>query len=418
MRVPGSSGAVLTTFAMSDDARTPVIVDAVRSPIGRLRGQLAGLRPDDLAAHVVRSLTERNPAAMEQLEDVYFGAANQSGEDNRNVARMALLLAGLPVEIPGVTVNRLCGSGMEAVIQAAKAVMTGEGSVYIAGGVESMTRAPFVMPKATEAFPRTAEMFDTSLGWRMVNAKMNALYPIESLGMTAENVAERYKVSREDQDAWALGSHQKAANAQEDGWFADEIAPITIDQGDDDPIRITDDESIRRDSTIEKLAKLKPVFKQGGTVTAGNASPLNDGASALLITSLAQAQSLGLEPLARIAGWGAAGVHPSVMGVGPIPASRKALQRAGIDVQDVDMAELNEAFASQVLASARRLDLDPAKVNPAGGAIALGHPLGCSGARIVTTLVHGLRRTKGRWGLATMCIGVGQGIACVVERVA
>jgi 3-oxoadipyl-CoA thiolase len=418
MRAHGSSSPVLTTFAMSDDARTPVIVDAVRSPIGRLRGQLAGFRPDDLAAHVVRSLTERNPAAMEQLEDVYFGAANQSGEDNRNVARMALLLAGLPVEIPGVTVNRLCGSGMEAVIQAAKAVMTGEGSVYIAGGVESMTRAPFVMPKATEAFPRTAEVFDTSLGWRMVNAKMNALYPIESLGMTAENVAERYKVSREDQDAWALGSHQKAANAQEEGWFADEIAPITIDQGDDDPIRITDDESIRRDTTIEKLAKLKPVFKQGGTVTAGNASPLNDGASALLITSLAQAQSLGLEPLARIAGWGAAGVHPSVMGVGPIPASRKALQRAGIDVQHVDMAELNEAFASQVLASARRLDLDPAKVNPAGGAIALGHPLGCSGARIVTTLVHGLRRTKGTWGLATMCIGVGQGIACVVERVA
>jgi 3-oxoadipyl-CoA thiolase len=403
---------------MLDDDRTPVILDAVRTPIGRLRGQLAAFRPDDLAAHVVRCLTERHPAAMEQLEDVYFGAANQAGEDNRNVARMALLLAGLPVEIPGVTVNRLCGSGMEAVVQAAKAVMTGEGEVYIAGGVESMTRAPFVMPKASEAWPRSAEMFDTALGWRMVNPKMNALYPVESLGMTAENVAERYKVSREDQDAWALRSHEKAAHAQDEGWFADEMAPITVEQdGDEDPIRITDDESIRRDTSLEKLAKLKPVFKQGGTVTAGNASPLNDGASALLITSLAQAEALGVEPLARIAGWGAAGVHPSVMGVGPIPASRKALQRAGIDVRDVDMAELNEAFASQVLASARRLDLDPAKVNPAGGAIALGHPLGCSGARIVTTLVHGLQRTKGRWGLATMCIGVGQGIACVVERI-
>jgi acetyl-CoA acetyltransferase family protein len=305
------------------------------------------------------------------------------------------------------------------VVQAAKAVMTGEGQVYIAGGVESMTRAPFVMPKASEAWPRSAELFDTALGWRMVNARMNDLYPVETLGMTAENVAERYKVSREDQDAWALGSHEKAAHAHDEGWFADEIAPVSIPQGgDDDPIRITEDESIRRDTTLAKLAKLKPVFKQGGTVTAGNASPLNDGSSALLITSLAQAQALGVEPLARIAGWGAAGVHPSVMGVGPIPASRKALQRAGIDVGDLDMAEVNEAFASQVLASARRLDLDPAKVNPAGGAIALGHPLGCSGARIVTTLVHGLRRTKGRWGLATMCIGVGQGIACVVERIA
>jgi acetyl-CoA acetyltransferase family protein len=246
---------------------------------------------------------------------------------------------------------------------------------------------------------------------------MNALYPVESLGITAENVAERYKVGREDQDAWALGSHEKAAHAQDEGWFADEIAPVPVPQGrDEEPIRITDDECIRRDTTAGKLAKLQPAFKQGGTVTAGNASPLNDGAAALLVTSLAKAQALGVEPLARIAGWGAAGVHPSVMGVGPIPASRKALQRAGIDVRDVDMAELNEAFASQVLASMRRLDLDPTKVNPAGGAIALGHPLGCSGARIVTTLVHGLRRTKGRWGLATMCIGVGQGIACVVER--
>jgi 3-oxoadipyl-CoA thiolase len=402
---------------MSDDARTPVILDAVRTPIGRLRGQLAPMRPDDLAAHVVRYLAERHPAAMEQLEDVYFGAANQAGEDNRNVARMALLLAGLPVETPGVTVNRLCGSGMEAVIQAAKAVMTGEGKVYIAGGVESMTRAPLVLPKAAEPFPRGGELFDTALGWRMVNARMNELYPVEGLGVTAENVAERYDVSREDQDAWALGSHEKAARAQDEDWFADELVSINVPQGHKkEPIRVTQDEGVRRDTSLAKLAKLRPVFKEGGTVTAGNASPLNDGASALLITSLAEANALDVEPLARIAGWGAAGVHPSVMGIGPIPASRKALGRAGIDIKDLHMAELNEAFASQVLASQRRLGLDPEKVNPAGGAIALGHPLGCSGARIVTTLVHGLRRTKGRWGLAAMCIGVGQGIACVVER--
>jgi 3-oxoadipyl-CoA thiolase len=402
---------------MVDDARTPVIIDAIRTPIGRLRGALSPVRPDDLAAHVVRRLVERYPAATEQLEDVYFGAANQAGEDNRNVARMAVLLAGLPVETPGVTVNRLCGSGMEAIVQAAKAIISGEGGVYIAGGVESMTRAPFVLPKPDESFPRSAEIFDTSLGWRMVNAQMNKLYPVEALGVTAENVAERYEVSRADQDAWALGSHQKAANAQDEGWLDDEIVPISVPQGHkQEPLRITEDEGIRRDTSLEQLARLPPAFKPGGTVTAGNSSSINDGASALLLTSLAQAKKLDLEPMARIVSWGHAGVHPGVMGIGPVPSSHKALDRAGLRIQDIDLAELNEAFASQVLASMRALDLDPTKVNPAGGAIALGHPLGCSGARIVTTLAHGLRRTHKRYGLATMCIGVGQGIATVIER--
>jgi 3-oxoadipyl-CoA thiolase len=402
---------------MVDDARTPVIIDAIRTPIGRLRGTLSSVRPDDLAAHVVRRLVERHPAATEQLEDVYFGAANQAGEDNRNVARMAALLAGLPVETPGVTVNRLCGSGMEAIIQATKAIMTGEGEVYIAGGVESMTRAPFVLPKGDEAFPRSAEIFDTSLGWRMINPQMNKLYPVETLGMTAENVAARYEITRVQQDEWALGSHHKAANAQDEGWLDDEIVPISVPQGrKEEPLRITLDEGIRRDTSIEQLARLAPAFKPGGTVTAGNSSSLNDGASALLLTSLSQAKKLDLEPMARIVSWGHAGVHPGVMGIGPVPSSRKALTRGGLRIQDIDLAELNEAFAAQVLASIRALELDPNKVNPAGGAIALGHPLGCSGARIVTTLAHGLRRTRKRYGLASMCIGVGQGIATILER--
>ena len=404
---------------MTESARTPVIVEALRTPMGRAGGQLAGVRPDDLAAHVVRHIAERHPAALGQLEDVYFGAANQAGEDNRNVARMAVLLAGLPVEVPGVTVNRLCGSGMEAVVQAAKSVLAGEGHVYIAGGVESMTRAPFVIPKQGVPWPRGAEIFDTQLGWRMVNPKMDELYPVVSLGETAENVAERYGISREDQDAWALGSHRKAARAQDEGWFDDEIVPITVPAGrKQPPVRVTADEGVRRDTSLEKLAKLRPVFRKGGTVTAGNASPLNDGAAALLVTSLERAKVLGLEPLARIVAWGHAGVDPAVMGIGPIPATRKAFARAGLGPDDMDVVELNEAFASQVLASMRDLGLDPEKVNVAGGAIALGHPLGCSGARIVTTLVHNLRRTGGRYGLASMCIGVGQGISVVVERLA
>ncbi|MBK6919308.1 MAG: acetyl-CoA C-acyltransferase [Deltaproteobacteria bacterium] len=402
---------------MADDSRIPVIVDAIRTPIGRLRGALAPVRPDDLAAFAVRMIAERNPAAIEQVEDVVFGAANQAGEDNRNVARMAALLAGLPIEVPGVTVNRLCGSGMEAVLHASKGVIAGEGEVYVAGGVESMTRAPFVMPKADEAFARKAELFDTSLGWRMTNPAMQRLYPVEGLGETAENVAERYGVSREDQDAWALESHRKAAHAQDEGWFDDEIAPIEVPRGrDEEPLRVGADEGVRRDTTLAKLAKLQPAFRKGGTVTAGNSSSLNDGACALLVTSLAKARAFDLRPLARVVSWGHAGVHPGEMGIGPVPASRKALERAKLTAADIDVAELNEAFASQVLASMRALELDPERVNPQGGAIALGHPLGCSGARILTTLVYGLQRTRGRYGLATMCIGVGQGIACVIER--
>jgi 3-oxoadipyl-CoA thiolase len=398
-----------------DAARTPVIVDALRTPMGKFRGVLSSVRADDLAAHVIQALKERHPAALEDLEDVYFGAANQAGEDNRNVARMAALLAGLPEEVPAVTVNRLCGSGMEAIIQAAKAVMVGEGEVYIAGGVESMTRAPFVMPKGDVAFHNKPEIFDTALGWRMINSKMDALYPIETLGGTAENVATRHDISRDDQDAWALRSHELAAGAQDDGYFDDETISITVNQG-KESTRVTLDESVRRDTTLAKLAKLPAVFRKGGSVTAGNSSPLNDGAAALLITSLARAEALGLEPMAKIVAWGHAGVHPNMMGIGPIPASRKALQRAGIGVDALDSIELNEAFASQTLACIRGLKLDPEKVNPLGGAIALGHPLGCSGARIVTTLVHHLRRKDVEWGLASMCIGVGQGIACVLQR--
>jgi 3-oxoadipyl-CoA thiolase len=397
-----------------DAARTPVIVDALRTPMGKFRGVLSSVRADDLAAHVIQALKERHPAALEDLEDVYFGAANQAGEDNRNVARMAALLAGLPEEVPAVTVNRLCGSGMEAIIQAAKAVMVGEGEVYIAGGVESMTRAPFVMPKGDVAFHNKPEMFDTALGWRMINSKMDALYPIETLGGTAENVATRHDISRDDQDAWALRSHELAAGAQDDGYFDDETISITVNQG-KESTRVTLDESVRRDTTLAKLAKLPAVFRKGGSVTAGNSSPLNDGAAALLITSLARAEALGLEPMARIVAWGHAGVHPNMMGIGPIPASRKALQRAGIGADALDSIELNEAFASQTLACIRGLKLDPDKVNPCGGAIALGHPLGCSGARITTTLVHNLRRIGGNYGLASMCIGVGQGIALVLQ---
>jgi acetyl-CoA acetyltransferase family protein len=306
---------------------------------------------------------------------------------------------------------------MEAIIQAAKSVMVGEGAVYIAGGVESMTRSPYVMPKGDQPFHNKPEIYDTALGWRMSNAKMDALYPIESLGGTAENVAVRHDISREDQDAWALRSHELAASAQDDGWFDDETISITVPQGrKKDPLRVTLDESVRRDTSLAQLAKLPAAFRKGGTVTAGNSSPLSDGAAALLITSQARAEALGLKPIARIVAWGHAGVHPNVMGIGPIPASRKALQRAGLKVDQLDSIELNEAFASQTLACIRALKLDPDKVNPSGGAIAMGHPLGCSGARITTTLIHNLRRTGANWGLASMCIGVGQGIAIVLQR--
>lgn len=397
------------------------IVDACRTPMGKLGGQLALVRPDDLAAHAVARLLERNsdldPMA---IEDIQWGAANQAGEDNRNVARMAGLLAGLPIEIPGATVNRLCGSGMQAVVSATHALHGGWGDVMIAGGSESMSRAPYVISKPEKGFAAGfPDSADTVLGWRLVNPEMERLYPPITLGMTAEVVAEKYQVSREDQDTFALGSHQKALAAVDAGRFSDEITPIEAPA---DPRRrstttIEDDEGPRPDTSLEALAKLRPVFKEGGSVTAGNSSPMNDGAAALLLATEEGLDKHGLTPMARIVSSATAGVHPDVMGIGPVPASEKALDRAGITVDDLDLVELNEAFAAQSLASMRLLDLDPEKVNVNGGAIAIGHPLGASGARILTTLVHELVRREGRHGLATMCIGVGQGISTVIERV-
>ncbi len=397
------------------------IIDACRSPMGKLGGQLALVRPDDLAAHAVGALTDRNrdldPAA---IEDVYWGAANQAGEDNRNAGRMAVLLAGLPLETAGVTVNRLCGSGLQAVVSAAHALKDGWGDVMIAGGSESMSRAPYVTLKAEKGFPTGApQTADTVLGWRLVNSKMEELYPPISLGMTAEVVAERYEVSREDQDAFALESHQRAIAAAADGRYVEEIVAIDAPV---DPRRrsthlVDSDEGPRADTSLEKLASLRPVFKPGGSVTAGNSSPMNDGSAALLLATEEGAERHGLTPMARIVSSGAAGVHPDVMGIGPVPASHKALTRAGIGVGDLDLVELNEAFASQSLASMRLLDLNPEKTNVNGGAIAIGHPLGASGARILVTLVHEMKRRDARYGLATMCIGVGQGISMVVESV-
>lgn len=389
--------------------------------MGKLGGQLALVRPDDLAAHSVKRLLERNSGLDPMaVEDIQWGAANQAGEDNRNVARMAGLLAGLPIEIPGATVNRLCGSGMQAVVSATHALHGGWGDVMIAGGSESMSRAPYVISKPEKGFAAGfPDAADTVLGWRLVNPEMERLYPPITLGTTAEVVAEKYDVSREDQDAFALASHQKALAAIDAGRFSDEIMPIEAPA---DPRRrstrtIEDDEGPRADTSLEALAKLRPVFKEGGSVTAGNSSPMNDGAAALLLATEDGLDRHGLTPMARIVSSAAAGVHPDVMGIGPVPASEKALDRAGIAVDDLDLVELNEAFAAQSLASMRLLDLDPEKVNVNGGAIAIGHPLGASGARILTTLVHELVRREGRYGLATMCIGVGQGISTVIERV-
>ncbi len=395
-----------------------VIVDAVRTPVGRYGGALKDVRPDDLAALVIAELLKRNPQVNPgDIEDVLLGAANQAGEDNRNVARMAALLAGLPVEVAGGTVNRLCGSGLMAVNEAAHAIAAGAGEIFIAGGVESMTRAPFVMAKAAEAFARAVEIYDTTIGWRFTNPKLAALHHPYSMGETAENVAERYGISRADQDAYALGSQQKAVAAIEAGRFREEIVPVAIPQKKGDPVVVDQDEHPRADTTLDKLQGLKPAFKQGGTVTAGNASGVNDGAAALLVMSEAKAHALGLVPKARILSTAVAGVDPAVMGMGPVPASRKALARAGLSVADLDLIELNEAFAAQVLACARELGLDMDKLNVNGGGIALGHPLGMSGARILTALVNELHRRPGsRYGLATMCIGVGQGIATVVEK--
>jgi 3-oxoadipyl-CoA thiolase len=407
---------------MSRDLHRPLreawIVDAVRTPIGRYGGVLSSVRPDDLAAVVVRAVVDRTGIDPAVVEDVILGCANQAGEDNRNVARMAVLLAGLPVEVGGLTVNRLCGSGLQAVNSAAHAIAAGDGDVFIAGGVESMSRAPYVMLKPESAFERgTHELVDTTLGWRFVNPAMQKAYPTISLGETAEVVADRWGVSREDQDALGLSSQQRAVAAQAEGRFDGQIVPVTIPQRKGDPIVIDRDEHPRADTTPEALAKLRPAFREGGTVTAGNSSGINDGASAVLLVEADAARGLGLRPMARIVSTAVAGVDPSVMGIGPVPATRKALERAGIGVADLDLVEMNEAFASQSVACARELGLDPAKLNVDGGAIALGHPLGMSGARLVTMLVHGLARTGGRYGLATMCIGVGQGIATVVERV-
>ena len=394
-----------------------VIIDALRTPIGRYGGALKDVRPDDLAALVMRALLDRNPDLdSAEVDDVIFGCTNQAGEDNRNVARMSLLLAGLPITVPGVTVNRLCGSGLEAVNQAAHAIMADVGSIYLTGGVESMTRAPQVMPKSAEAFQRSAEIHDTTIGWRLINPRLRELYFPYSMGETAENVAERYGVSREDQDAFAVQSQSRAATAIEAGHFRDEIEPVSVPQRKGDPILVTQDEHPRPGTTMEDLARLKPAFKAGGTVTAGNCSGINDGAAALLVMDRSRAERSGLKSVARIVMTAASGVDPAYMGIGPVDACRKLAGKAGIDLQAVDLFELNEAFASQSVACIRELGLDPVRVNVLGGAIALGHPLGCSGARILTTLVHELRRRGGHYGIATMCIGVGQGIATLIER--
>ena len=393
------------------------ILDAVRTPVGRFGGALASVRPDDLAATVVRAIVQRTGIDPAAVDDVIFGCANQAGEDNRNVGRMALLLAGLPVTVPGQTVNRLCGSGLEAVRSAMHAIRAGEGEAFIAGGVESMTRAPWVMLKPEEGHPRgVPQMADSLLGWRFVNPKMPPEWTV-SLGETAEIVAEEFGVTREDQDAFAFRSQQRAARAIAEGHFAGEIVPVEIPQRKGPPRVVDTDEHPRADTTLESLAGLKPAFrKEGGTVTAGNASGLNDGASALLVASGAVAERMGARPLARIVASAVAGVEPHRMGIGPVPATRKALALAGLSVADLGLVELNEAFAAQSVACVRELGIDPEIVNVSGGAVAVGHPLGSSGARILTTLVHEMHRQGVRYGLASMCIGVGQGISMIVER--
>ena len=394
------------------------IVAAYRTPIGRYGGALRDVRPDDLAAHVIAELVARTGIAPELIEDVILGCANQAGEDNRNVARMALLLAGLPVTVAGQTVNRLCGSGLQAINAAAKAIQTGQGEVFIAGGVESMTRAPFVLAKPDAEFPRgNLTLYDTTLGWRFTNPRLAERYYPYSMGETAENVAERWGIGRAEQDRFAYQSQQRAAAAIRSGRFAAEIVPVPVPQKKGPPALFAVDEHPRPETTLEQLAGLRPAFRKDGTVTAGNSSGINDGAAALLLLSGAQAELLGLEPLARIVATAVAGVDPATMGIGPVPATRKALARAGLTIDQIDLVELNEAFAVQVLACIRELGIAEERLNVNGGAIALGHPLGCSGARIMTTLVHELRRRRGRYGLATMCIGVGQGIATIIERV-
>lgn len=385
--------------------------------MGRFGGAFASVRPDDLAAHVIRHVVERNHIPTDTIDDVLWGAANQAGEDNRNVARMASLLAGLPVEVPGATVNRLCGSGLEAVNCGYREIRTEEAEVILAGGSESMTRAPFVLAKAGKAFDRNAEIYDTSIGWRFTNPKLAERYGSHAMGETAEFVGRDYGVTRQEQDEFALQSHRRAVAALEAGRFDDELVPVEVPQRKGEPLRITHDEPPRPDTTLEKLGKLGPAFAQDGTVTAGNSSGLNDGAAVTLLASEAAVRENSWTPLARLVTSAVAGVEPRTMGIGPVFATRKALKRAGLSIEDIDLFELNEAFAAQSLACIKELGLDQAKVNVNGGAIALGHPLGCSGARILTTLVHEMKRREARFGIATMCIGVGQGIATIVERV-
>jgi 3-oxoadipyl-CoA thiolase len=395
-----------------------LIVDAVRTPMGRYGGALAGVRPDNLAAHVLERAVERTGIDPAAVCDVYLGAANQAGEDNRDAARMAALLAGLPPEVPGVTVNRLCASGLEAVNQASRALRLGEGDLYLAGGAESMSRAPWVVPKPEAGLPRGAQtMYDTALGWRLVNPRLAERYSTESMGETAENVAERYAIPRSEQDRFALQSHARAVAASAEGRFADELVPVDAPSADGgDPVVVAADEGPRADTSLEKLARLRPAFRDGGTVTAGNASTLNDGAACLVLASEQRAEAIGATPLARIVSIGVAGVDPAYMGMGPVPAIRRALEAAELSLDQVDLVEINEAFAAQVLACVGELGIDEARLNVNGGAIALGHPLGCSGARILTTLIWELRRRGARYGIAALCVGVGQGVATIVEN--
>jgi 3-oxoadipyl-CoA thiolase len=391
------------------------IIDILRTPVGKYGGTLASVRPDDLAAWVIKKLLDRNPETdLSQIEDVVFGAANQAGEDNRNVARMALLLAGLPVQIGGVTVNRLCASGLQAIMDASRGVLHGDGECYIAGGVESMSRAPLVMAKADEAFSRKAELYDTTIGWRFVNSKLSKLYHPYSMGETAENVAEKWKISREEQDQFGLLSQQKYFAAKKADRFNEEIVSITVQKG-KESIEFNQDE-YPRETSLEKLASLKPAFKENGTVTAGNSSGINDGAAACLVASEEFVKKSNLKPLARVVSMAIAGVEPANMGVGPVPAVQKALKRADLKISDIGLIELNEAFASQSIACMRDLNLDPSIVNVNGGAIAIGHPLGCSGVRISATLIHEMQKRKVKYGVATMCVGVGQGAAIVYEK--
>ncbi|HZV13524.1 MAG TPA: thiolase family protein [Candidatus Kapabacteria bacterium] len=398
-------------------SNTPVIVDALRTPVGKYGGILKDVRADDLAALVIKKVVERAKIPHDIIDDVIFGCANQAGEDNRNIARMAALLAGLPDTIPAVTVNRLCGSSMEAVIQAARAVASGDADCVIAGGVEQMTRAPYVMPKNASggALFGNLTAYDTALGWRFPNPVMQKMFPLESMGETAENVAEQWKITREAQDAFALRSHQRAIAAQKENKYADEIIPVELPQKKGDPIIINKDEGPRADTSLEKLAALKPAFRAGGTVTAGNSSSLNDGAAAMVVMSEKKAKELGLKPLARFVSSGVSGVSPRIMGIGPVPASRRALQKAGLKISDIGLVELNEAFASQSLACVRDLGLNEDILNVNGGAISIGHPLGRSGARLAGGLIYEMHRRGVKYGLATMCIGVGQGIAGIFE---